>query len=59
MGYRSREFLLSHTLTQEEVQELIILHKKGWTYKKLSSKFDIHRNTVANILNRAKERGVY
>lgn len=59
MGYRSRDELLSHTLSPEEVKELIHLHKKGRTHKQLAEKFKIHRNTVGNILDRAKKAGVY
>lgn len=59
MAYRSRDLLLSHTLTIDEVHELIRLHKEGWTLRQLGDEFGVHRNTVSNILNRAKKQGIY
>ncbi len=52
MAYRSRNDLHSHILTEEEVEELIGMWKSGATLKEMSKHFDVHYNTVGNIINR-------
>lgn len=59
VAYRSMDKLLSHTLPEEEVYELIRMHKEGKTLRQLGNEFGVHRNTVSNILKRAKQQGVY
>lgn len=54
MPYESRNDLLSHKLTEQEVDELIRLRKQGVTLKTLAEQFDVHQNTVRNIINRYK-----
>lgn len=54
MPYESRDDLLSHKLTQEEVEELVALRRKGTTLKQLAKQYGIHENTVRNIINRYK-----
>lgn len=52
MPYRQRDELLSHVLTEEEVEELVQKRAAGWTLRMLAKEFDIHLNTVRNILRR-------
>lgn len=56
MAYESRNDLLSHKLTQSEVSQLLQKRKQGVTLKALAEEFDIHRNTVINIVKRDKQR---
>lgn len=53
MAYRQREELLSHVLDEEEVADLIRLRREGLTLEELAKRFDVHKNTVRNILRRA------
>jgi len=52
MAYRSRNDLLSHILTDDEVDRLISLWKQGQTIKQISTTFNVHENTVSNIIGR-------
>lgn len=52
MPYEARDDLLSHKLTNEEVEELISLRRSGTTLKTLAKQYDVHENTVRNIINR-------
>jgi transposase len=58
MAYRRREGVLSDVLSAAEITQLIAMHKQGISNKGIADHFDIHRNTVYNILNRwyAKQR---
>lgn len=56
MAYRQRDELASHVLTEEEVAELVQLRKEGWTFEQLAVEFDIHKNTVRNILRKVARR---
>jgi transposase len=58
MAYRRREGVLSDVLTQAEINELVSMHDQGFTQKAIAEHFEIHRNTVRNILKRywAKKR---
>lgn len=56
MAYESRNDLLSHKLTQSEVQQLLDKRRKGITLKALAEEFGVHRNTVINIVKRDKQR---
>lgn len=57
MPYESRNDLLSHKLTEKEVEELIKLRKQGVTLKTLANQFGVHQNTVRNVIKRAKASG--
>ena len=59
MPYKKREDLLSSVLTELEVTSLIHMHRGGVSVKHIADHFDIHRNTVRNIVNRAKQSGLY
>jgi len=52
MSYRARDDLYSHILTKDEVKRLIRLWKSGWTLKDMASEFEVHPNTVSNIIDR-------
>lgn len=52
MPYRQRDELLSHVLTEEEVEDLVSKRNAGWTLRMLAKEFDVHLNTVRNILRR-------
>ena len=52
MAYRARDNLFSHILTDEEVDELISMWKAGHTFRDMAKYFDIHYNTVGNVINR-------
>ena len=52
MSYRARDDLYSHILTKDEVKRLIRLWKSGWTLKGMASEFEVHPNTVSNIIDR-------
>lgn len=58
MPYRARE-LLSHVLTPEQVSDLLMKHRKGKAVRDIAKEFGVHRNTVSNIINRAKRTGRY
>jgi transposase len=58
MPYRSHDDLLSHALDEEQVTELLALRKKGTTQKELAKRFNVHINTIKNILNRARNKGL-
>jgi DNA-directed RNA polymerase specialized sigma24 family protein len=58
MPYRSHDYLLSHVLDEEQVEELLSMRKKGITYKEISKHFKVHINTVKNIIYRARNRGL-
>lgn len=59
MAYRKREDQLSSILSESEVEQLIILYKEGVSQYQIATQFDIHRNTVRNIIMRAKQSGLY
>jgi len=59
VAYRKRADLLSAQLTNEEVKQLCRLHKNGRPQKQLAEEFGVHRNTVRNVINRAKRNGLY
>jgi len=59
MAYRKRNNLLSSILSSEEVNSMVIMHREGVTQQQIAKQFEVHRNTVRNIINRAKESGLY
>jgi len=38
---------------------MVIMHREGVTQQQIAQQFEVHRNTVRNIINRAKESGLY
>lgn len=62
MSYRARPEIFSLLLTEQEVRELIELRRMGVTLSQLANQFNVHENTVRNILRRVEiyeqERGV-
>lgn len=58
MAYRRREDKLSDILTPEQVKELINLYKQGQSVRAIAENFNVHRNTVTNVLNRARRKGL-
>jgi len=56
MPYRARKNLYSHILTDEQVEELIIMWKNDTHIQDIADYFDIHYNTVLNIINRYVDR---
>jgi DNA invertase Pin-like site-specific DNA recombinase len=56
MAYERREDLLSAKLTEEQVEELLDMRKRGVPLKQVAKHFNVHYNTVINIMNRDKAR---
>jgi len=52
MAYRARDNLFSHILDEDQVDELIMMWKKGATIKSLAEYFGVHENTITNIVSR-------
>jgi transposase len=52
MAYRRMDNLYSDILTQAQVEQLIELRRRGVTLRQLAEQFDIHKNTVINIIKR-------
>jgi transposase len=52
MAYRRMNNLYSDILTQAQVERLIELRRRGVTLRQLAEQFDIHKNTVINIIKR-------
>jgi len=38
---------------------MVTLHREGVTQQQIAKQFGVHRNTVRNVINRAKESGLY
>jgi len=55
MAYRARDDLFSHILDDNQVDDLIRMWKAGNTIKELSRHFNVHENTVTNIISRYVE----
>lgn len=52
MAYRARDNLFSHILDEDQVAELIKMWKSGETVKNMAQHFDVHENTITNIISR-------
>jgi Mor family transcriptional regulator len=60
MAYRSRDDLYSHVLTNEQVEDMISKWRQGHTVKSLAQDYEVHENTITNIITRyiqANRRG--
>ena len=57
MTYRAHTDLLSHVLDEDEVDELISMYKKGDKIVAMAAYFGVHRNTITNVLDRARRAG--
>jgi transposase len=38
---------------------MILMDQQGVTKKQIADQFEVHRNTVRNVIDRAKESGLY
>lgn len=59
MAYRSDPKYVSSVLNPMQVGELINMKKRGFDHKYIARHFEIHRNTVTNILKRAAKSPAY
>jgi transposase len=59
MPYRRNPNLLSSILSDSEVKSMILMDQQGVTKKQIADQFEVHRNTVRNVIDRAKESGLY
>lgn len=59
MAYRSDPEHVSSVLNPMQVRELINLKKRGHDNNYIARYFEIHRNTVTNILKRAAKSPEY
>jgi lambda repressor-like predicted transcriptional regulator len=52
MAYRRKPGLLSDVLSRQEIERIAELRAQGWTLQQLADAYQVHRNTIRNVLRR-------